>query len=118
MQFLAEIHTKLIHFPIALLVIYPFIELLFLITKKEYFNKTAFLFLSMGVVTLLFAAVSGNQAFESVAVWTDSSKNIFEQHQYYANISVWFFAALLVLRFIIFKKYSSKRIILQHRHPF
>ena len=111
MQFLAEIHTKLIHFPIALLVIYPFIELLFLITKKEYFNKTAFLFLSMGVVASLFAAVSGNQAFESVAVWTDSSKNIFEQHQYYANITVWFFAALLVLRFIIFKKYSSKRII-------
>jgi len=111
MEFLAEIHSKLIHFPIALLVIYPFIELLFFITDKEYFNKTSFLFLSVGVVSSFFAVLSGNQAFETINNWSDASKQIFEEHQFYANLTVWFFTALLVIKFIVFKKYSSKRII-------
>lgn len=111
MEFLAEIHSKIIHFPIALLVIYPFIELLYFITNKEYFNKTSFLFLSIGVAASIFAVLSGNQAFEMITEWTAASKQIFEQHQYYANITVWFFTALLVLRFAAFKKYSSRRII-------
>ena len=111
MEFLAEIHSKLIHFPIALLVIYPIIELLFFITNKVYFNKTSFLFLSIGVVSSFFAVLSGNQAFELITDWSTASKQIFEQHQYYANITVWFFTALLLVKFVLFKKYSSKRII-------
>lgn len=111
MEFLAQIHSKIIHFPIALLCVYPFIELLFFITQKEYFNKTAFLFLLLGVVAALFAVLSGNRAFEMISNWQADSKMIFEQHQFYANITVWFFSALLIIRFVVFKKYSSKRVI-------
>lgn len=111
MEFLAEIHSKLIHFPIALFVIYPFIEFLFFITNKEYFSKTSFLFLILGVISAFFSVLSGNQAFECIINWSANSKQIFEQHQYYANLTVWFFTALLLIKFILFKKYSAKRII-------
>ncbi|GIK22333.1 MAG: DUF2231 domain-containing protein [Ignavibacteriaceae bacterium] len=111
MEFFIQIHLKIIHFPIALLCVYPFIELLYFITQKEYYNKTAFLFLAIGISTALFAVLSGNRAAEIISSWQSDSKQIFEQHQLYANITVWFFSALLGIRFIVNKKYSSKRII-------
>ncbi len=111
MEFLSQIHSRIIHFPIALLCVYPFIELLYFITQKEYFNKTAFLFLTLGVVAALFAALSGNRTFEMISNWQANSKQIFEQHQLYANITVWFFSALLIIRYAVFQKYPSKRVI-------
>jgi uncharacterized membrane protein len=110
-EIFTQIHLKIIHFPIALLCVYPFIELLYFITQKEYFNKTAFLFLVLGVTAALFAVLTGNRAAEMISNWQSDSKQIFEQHQLYANITVWFFSAILAVRFIVNKKYSSKRII-------
>jgi uncharacterized membrane protein len=50
MEFLAELHPKIVHFPIAFLTIYPVIELIALISKKDFFSKAALLFLLVGVL--------------------------------------------------------------------
>ena len=112
MEFLAGIHTKIIHLPIAFLMLYPFIEILFLITGKEFFNKTAFLFLAIGIITAFFAVLSGSQAFELIKGWSIKSSEIFNSHQSYANITVWYFTALLVFKYFIFIKHKNKRTLI------
>lgn len=109
MEFLASMHTKVIHFPIAFLMLYPLLELLFLITRKEFFSKSAMLFLVIGVIGSFFAVLSGNQAFEVVKNWNNEGKNIFTSHQTFANLSVWYFTALLVVRYFLFIKNKLNR---------
>jgi uncharacterized membrane protein len=109
MEFLASMHTKVIHFPIAFLMLYPLLELLFLITRKEFFSKSAMLFLVIGVIGSFFAVLSGNQAFEVVKNWNNEGKNIFTSHQTFANLSVWYFTALLVVRYFLFIKKKLNR---------
>lgn len=109
MEFLASIHPKVIHFPIAFLMLYPLFELLFLFTRKEFFSKSAMLFLGIGVIGSFFAVLSGNQAFEVVKNWSNEGKNIFSSHQTFANLSVWYFTALLVVRYFLFIKKKLNR---------
>ncbi|MCK7520140.1 MAG: hypothetical protein MZV64_21810 [Ignavibacteriales bacterium] len=66
MEFLAGIHPKVVHFPIAFLMLYPLMELIFIFTSKRFFSKAAMLFLAIGVIGSLLAVLSGNQAFEMV----------------------------------------------------
>ena len=112
MEFLASIHSKVIHFPIAFLMLYPFLELSFLITRKDFFSKSAMLFLAIGVIGSFFAVLSGNQAFEFIKNWTNSGKEIFNTHQTLANLTVWYFSFLLVLRYFLFIKKKLNAIII------
>lgn len=109
MEFLAGIHPKVVHFPIAFLMLYPLMELFFLITAKDFFSKAAMLFLAIGVVTSLFAVLSGNQAFEFVRNWTNEGKEIFSSHHTFANLTVWYFSALLFIRYFLFIKKKINR---------
>ncbi|MEO8233094.1 MAG: DUF2231 domain-containing protein [Ignavibacteriota bacterium] len=109
MEFLASIHPKVVHFPIAFLMLYPVMELLFIFTRKDFFSKAAFLFLTVGVIGALFAVLSGNQAFGLVKNWTAEGKDIFNNHQTYANLTVWFYAILLVVRYFLFVKKKLNR---------
>jgi len=112
MEFLAGIHPKVVHFPIAFLMLYPLMELIFIFTAKDFFSKSAMLFLAIGVIGSLFAVLSGNQAFEMVKNWTDEGKEIFSSHQTFANLTVWYFSALLVLRYFLFVKKKLNRTII------
>ena len=111
MEFLAQIHSKLVHFPLAFLMLYPIIELLFLVTKNDFYNKVAFLFLSIGVIGSFFAVLSGNQAFKLVSNWQGESMAIFNSHQTFANFTVWFFTALLILRYVFFIKKKLTNVV-------
>ena len=112
MEFLADIHPKIIHFPIAFLMLYPFMELVFLFSGKDFFSKSAMIFLAIGVIGSFFAALSGNQAFEVVENWNGEGKEIFSYHQLFANLTVWFFSALLIVRYILFIKKKLNRTII------
>jgi uncharacterized membrane protein len=109
MEFLARIHPKIVHFPIAFLMLYPVMELIYLITGKDFFSKTAILFLFIGVLGSVIAVLSGNQAYQLVNTWTDEGKKIFESHQTFANLTVWYFSVLLVVRYFLFIKKKLNR---------
>lgn len=111
MEFLAEIHTKVIHFPIAFLIGYSVVEFIYLINQKDFFNKAAILFLIVGVIGSFISVLSGNQAFELVKEWSDQSRHYFSEHQMYANITVWYFTALLFIRLFLFQKKRLTRFI-------
>lgn len=110
MEFLAELHPKIVHFPIAFLTVYPLIELIAVIGKKDFFSKAALLMLLIGVVFSIFAVLTGNQAFISNQNLSKESIEIFNQHENYANIITWLFTALLIFRYylVIKNKLSFK----------
>jgi len=109
MEFLAQLHPKIVHFPVALLSVYVLLELIGVIFRKDFFSKTAHLILFLGVLAALAAVLTGNQAEDVAHQWAKLGANInldaIETHSTYANISLWYFAALLVLRtFLVIKK--------------
>lgn len=109
MEFLAQLHPKIVHFPIALLSTYVLLEIIGVVFKRDFFSKTAHLILLLGVLGALAAVLTGNQAEDVAHLWLKQGANInvnaIENHSTYANITLWFFAALLVLRtFAVLKK--------------
>jgi uncharacterized membrane protein len=105
MEFLAEFHPRVVHFPIALLLTYILFEGLGAITKKEFLLKGAHLILFLGVIAAFVAIQTGERAEEAFDYWNKEASALMEEHENYANITIWYFAALLVLRtFLVFKK--------------
>lgn len=113
MEILAKIHPEVVHFPIAFLMGYIFFEILGIILKKEFLSKTAHLLLLIGVLGLIAAVLTGNQAKDIAhklsKEGTSISFSAINRHEDYANITLWFFAALLVLRTmaVIKKKFTG-----------
>jgi uncharacterized membrane protein len=106
-SFLAEIHPKVVHFPVALLTTYAFLEIIGIVFKKEFISNSALLLLCLGVVTAFFAVLTGNQAATDFIFWTDDSKALLDIHQTYATYLLWFSVLVCALRiyFVIKKKF-------------
>ena len=98
MEFLASYHPQLVHFPIALFIVYAFLETVGLLFKKEAFTKAAFIILILGVLGALAAVLTGNQAEEAWQYWNTVSKDLLEEHETYATITLWYFVGVLILR--------------------
>ena len=109
MELLAELHPKVVHFPVALLLTYVILELIGIVFRKEFYQKAAHLLLFLGVIFALFAVLTGNQAFTAYQYWSESSSKLFNEHQTFANLTVWYFTGMLVLRtyLVVKKKFSS-----------
>jgi len=101
MDFLSTLHPKIIHFPIAFLLGYFLFELLGVIFKKEFLSKSAHLLLFLGVLGALAAVLSGHEAEEAFEYWNKKSGALMEEHEMYANITLWYFTALLLLRTLV-----------------
>ncbi|RPI72813.1 MAG: DUF2231 domain-containing protein [Ignavibacteriales bacterium] len=105
MEFLAEFHPRVVHFPIALLLTYVLFESLGAITKKEFLLKGAHLILLLGVIGAFAAVQTGERAEDAFEYWNKEASALMEIHEQYANITIWYFAVLLVIRtFLVFKK--------------
>jgi uncharacterized membrane protein len=113
MDFLARFHPEAVHFPIAFLLAYVLFEILGMALKKEFLLKTAHLFLLLGVLGLIAAVLTGNQAEDAAhnlgKLGISIPSKAINDHEDYANITLWFFAALLVIRTmaVIKKKFNG-----------
>jgi uncharacterized membrane protein len=109
MEFLAGLHPKMVHLPIALLLTYSFLEIVGAILKKETFLQAAYIILILGVISAVGAVLTGNQADEIAELWFDKGVNIplsaISNHENYATISLFLFAGILILRtYLVIKK--------------
>jgi uncharacterized membrane protein len=105
MDFLSTLHPKVIHFPIAFLLSYFLFELLGVIFKKDFLQKSAHLILFLGVLGALAAVFTGREAEEAFDYWNKQSGELMEEHEMFANLTLWYFVALLALRtFLAFNK--------------
>lgn len=113
MEFLAKLHPEIIHFPIAFLLGYALFEILGIFLKNEFLSKAAHLLLFLGVLGMIAAVLTGNQAKDIAHKISKTGISIsfkaISEHEDYANITLWFFAALLVLRTmaVIKKRFSG-----------
>lgn len=115
MEFLASLHPELVHFPIALLLTYCFLEIIGVIIKKESFTKAASIILVLGLIGAVAAVLTGNQADEVAEILFDKDVNIplgkISAHETYATYTLWYFMALFFLRiFLILKKKFTGKI--------
>lgn len=97
-NFLAEIHPKVVHFPVALLTTYAILEIIGIIFNKEFISKSALLVLCIGVVTALIAVLTGNQAATNFIHWTEGSTALLNNHQTGATYLLWVSAIVCGLR--------------------
>jgi len=108
MEFLAGLHPKLVHFPIVLLLCYVVLEVIAAFSKKEVFSKAAHITLFLGVVMTLLAVLTGHQAEEVASKWDDAGAIIpfkaIGEHEDFANLTLWYFVALLVIRTVLVLK--------------
>jgi uncharacterized membrane protein len=108
MEFLSQLHPQVVHFPIAFMAIYAVLEITGILTGKEFFQKAAYLFLFLGVLSAIAAVITGNQAAEVASKWKDQGADIptglISEHEEYATITMWYFTGLLVLRTFLFVK--------------
>jgi uncharacterized membrane protein len=98
MEFLSAFHPKVVHFPIAFLFLYTLLEFIGVVFKKEFFQKAAHLILFFGVLGAFAAVITGREAEEAFDYWNKASGALVEMHEYYANLTIWFFTILLVFR--------------------
>ena len=109
MEFLSNLHPQIVHFPIAILILYAVFELIGIILKRDSLQKTAHLLLAIGVLTAIAAVLTGNQAAELVKLKVSTNfESLIEEHETFATITLWYFFATLVLRtYLILKQKFS-----------
>ena len=109
-NFLADIHPRVVHFPVALLATYSILEIVGVLFKKEFISKSALLIVCIGVATSLLAVLTGNQAANDFTFWTEESSAVLNDHQTFATFLLWFSPIVCGLRFYftVKKKFSGK----------
>lgn len=118
MEFLAQFHPKLVHFPIVLLIMYALFETGGVILKKDFLSKSAYIILVMAVIASLAAVLTGDQALKIAEAWDEKGLKsddliipfgLIHKHEFYASLTLWYFAALLVARtiLVIKKKFTG-----------
>ncbi|MBZ0180789.1 MAG: DUF2231 domain-containing protein [Melioribacteraceae bacterium] len=117
MEFLADLHPLVIHFPIALLMVYSIFVLLSFWNSDRYF-PAALIILFVGVLVGIVAVLSGNQAAELFRrenfLISPLIQNAIENHEFFATITLWFYILLLVSSFYLYIKHllDNKKILL------
>lgn len=109
MDSLSQLHPQVVHFPIALFMVYVLLEILGVFIKKDFLSKAAHLILFLGVLGAVAAVLTGNSAQDAAHLLSKSGVSIplqaIGEHEDYANFIMWFFAGLLVLRtYVVLKK--------------
>lgn len=113
MEFLAQLHPRIIHFPIALFILYFLFETSGVLLKKEFLIKSALIVLILAIFFSVLSVLTGNQAYEIVKQrQTDAAlyKDLIEQHELFATITLWYFFFVMFLRiyFLVKRKFVGK----------
>jgi uncharacterized membrane protein len=114
MEFLAQLHPKIIHFPLVLFILYFIFEITGLLIKKDFLSKSAVVILLLGIFFAIISVISGNQAEQIFLKQKlndlENYRKFINEHSEFASYSLWNFTLLTFLRiyFLLKKKLSSK----------
>ncbi len=113
MEFLARFHPQVVHFPIAMFIVYAVLEIIGAFVKKDFISKAAYLCLFLGVLGAVAAVLTGNAAEDAVRQLIKQGaaipKGAIGQHEDAATWTLWYFTGLLFLRtyFVVKKKFKG-----------
>ncbi len=115
LEFLASLHPKTVHYPIALLSIYPVLILIYNFYRNELLAKGALLMLAGGVAGVFLALLTGNSAFQSFVEANARHPQInmitelIEVHEDFATGMVVVFGVIFILHFSYFVRNYIKK---------
>ncbi|MFA3782773.1 DUF2231 domain-containing protein [Melioribacteraceae bacterium 4301-Me] len=109
MEFLSYLHPRIVHFPIAIFVVYFLFEAFAAFLKKDFLNKSAYILLALGVIFSVAAVLTGNQAQELLKEKFPSTyktiSSLIQKHNNYATLTLWYFLSLMIFRtYLVLKK--------------
>lgn len=105
------LHPTLVHFPIALIITALIFHLLYLLSPKIISAKIALTQLIMGVIGAFISAWSGEKAMQDAQPFASSEiEGIVEQHELWANLTIWSGLILLISLIYIKLKYKNRRL--------
>ncbi len=107
MEILSKIHPVVIHFPVAIFSLYALLEIVNLFLEDTKYHKWINGFLLLGVVAGITAVLTGNQAasnLKNISSVTENIKELIEEHETYATLTMWYFTILLSARFYLTNK--------------
>jgi uncharacterized membrane protein len=103
-------HAMVVHFPIALLIVGFFSEVIALFSKKSFFHQTGFYLLLLGTLGTITSYLAGNAAGEGME--EGSLEKVMELHEQAATVSLWLTiitsAVYLSLYFLKYNKIWTK----------
>jgi len=96
------IHPFFVHFPIAFLIAYVITEILYFVLKRDFLNKLAFIFLSIGVIGALLSVITGQieyNKFEEIVERTfPEIEHNLEEHEKLGKLTLIIFSLTLIIR--------------------
>lgn len=99
-----HIHPILVHFPIALLIVGFFSDILGLFVKKDFFTGAGFYLLILGTLGAIVAVITGHMAEDGAR--TAATHAAIEAHEFAGTITLWF--ALITSAFRIVLLWTDK----------
>lgn len=102
-----HLHAILIHFPIALILVGFFSEIIALLSKRDFFKKSASYLLLLGVLGVIAAYISGGYAGEGIE--EGPLKIPMEMHEDAALITLWI-AILTALFQLVVAYFNYKKL--------
>lgn len=108
MNYLAELHPFIVHFPIAFLSLYIVLEILTYFIENETLIIITTWILFFGIITAVNAVLTGNQAEHLASSLMDATSTLveesIEEHEQFATYTLWYFLILLVVRYYLLQK--------------
>lgn len=111
MEFLSDLHPAVVHFPIALICLYIFIELINMFLKERELKKYALIVLLLGIISGIISVLTGNQAYQNLLEnpnLTVHHIQLISEHELYATITIWYFALILIINYYLFIKKKNE----------
>ena len=99
-------HPYLIHFPIALVLTAFGFYVIFLFTKKAEFHSYAIYSFAISLISAFFAGISGEKAVVLQSISDPDTMRIIEQHEFYANLSIWGSIFVMIIWTFGIKKFT------------
>lgn len=94
------LHPVIAHFSVALLFVSIFFDLLALLKSQSFLQTPAFYLLVLGVVAGVSAGITGNDAFQGLAISTQQLPQV-QSHTDFGTGTIWLSILLLLFRFYL-----------------
>ncbi len=105
MDIINKMHPYIVHFPIALFIIYSLFEIIALFFKDENFSRIIMIMLGLGVLFSILAVLTGNSTAETGKRYIPSGAlELLETHKSFATITLFYYSILFFIRFYLLIK--------------